>query len=42
MCRIASNMGYTSEQVGASRFKYSKNITFEVGLRTVLKIKKQL
>ena len=42
MCRIASNMGYTSEQVGASRFKYSKNITFEVGLRTVLKIKKTI
>ena len=42
MCRIASNMGYTSEQVGASRFKYSKNITFEVGLRAVLKIKKAI
>ena len=40
MCRIASNMGYTSEQVGASRFKFSKNITFEVGLRSVLTIKK--
>lgn len=42
MCRIASNMGYTTQQVGANRFKYSKNITFEVGLRAVLKIKKTI
>ena len=42
MCRIASNMGYTSQQVGANRFKFSKNITFEVGLRAVLKIKKSI
>ena len=42
MCRIASNMGYTTQQVGANRFKYSKNITFEVGLRAVLKIKKAI
>ena len=42
MCRIASNMGYTTQQVGANRFKFSKNITFEVGLRAVLKIKKSI
>lgn len=42
MCQIASNMGYTTQQVGANRFKYSKNITFEVGLRAVLKIKKSI
>ena len=42
MCRIASNMGYTTQQVGANRFKYSKNIIFEVGLRAVLKIKKTI
>lgn len=42
MCEIASNMGYTTQQVGANRFKYSKNITFEVGLRAVLKIKKSI
>jgi len=42
MCMVASKMGYTSEQVGASRFKFSKNITYEVGLREVLKIKKAI
>ena len=42
MCRIASNMGYKTQQVGANRFKYSKNIIFEVGLRAVLKIKKTI
>ncbi|HIF03220.1 MAG TPA: hypothetical protein EYQ84_07980 [Nitrospinaceae bacterium] len=42
MCMVASKMGYTSKQVGANRFKFSKNITFEVGLREVLKIKKAI
>jgi hypothetical protein len=40
MCQIAFNMGYTSDLVGANRFKFAKNITFEVGLRAVLNIKK--
>lgn len=42
MCMIASKMGYTSDQVGANRFKFSKNITFEVGLRSVLKLSKSI
>ena len=42
MCMVASKMGYTPKQVGTNRFKFSKNITFEVGLRSVLKLSKSI
>ena len=42
MCVTASKMGYTSKQIGTTRFKFSKNITFEVGLRSVLKLSKSI
>ena len=39
MCKTASKLGFTSEQVGADKFRKSKNIMMEVGIRDILGIK---
>lgn len=39
MCKTATGMGFTSEQVGGDRFAKSKNIMMEVGIRDILGLK---
>ena len=39
MCKTASGMGFTSDEVGGDRFAKSKNIMMEVGIRDILGVK---